>query len=115
LLLGLLRVGGALRTPRRRRYGGSFAGLFIALGVYCVYGLTGRPLDSFTVAYCRRPDYGVGASAVRRKLEYLDTLEAGLARAKAENNRFHRLHRLDLYQLPLDGAQHLPEPPVTKS
>ena len=84
-LLGLLRVGwgapDAPATPLRA----SFAALFVAASVYCVYGLTGRPLDAFTVAYLPPSDYGVGATAGAQELTYLPTLEAGIARAKAEN------------------------------
>ncbi|MBC8135534.1 MAG: thioredoxin family protein [Fibrella sp.] len=84
-LLGLLRIGwsapDAPATPLR----GSFAAVFLAIGVYCVYGLTGRPLDSFTVAYLPPTDYGIGAKQGEGELEYLDSLEAGLAQAKAEN------------------------------
>ena len=80
-LLGVLRVGwGAPDAPATPVRAG-FAALFFALGAYCVYGVTGRPLDSFTVAYLPATDYGIGAKS--EELSYHDTLEAGLAEAKA--------------------------------
>ncbi len=84
-LLGMLRIGWSSpdAPPTRARAG--FAVLFIGVGLYCVYGLTGRPLDSFTVAYLPPADYGVGARAEADELSYLPTLEEGLARAKAEH------------------------------
>ncbi|MBC8143083.1 MAG: thioredoxin family protein [Armatimonadetes bacterium] len=84
-LLGVLRVGFGAPDAPAPPLRAAFAALFFAIGAYCVYGLTGRPLDSFTVAYLPPSDYGVGAKAGATELAYLPTLEAGIAQAKAEN------------------------------
>ncbi|MBC8103549.1 MAG: thioredoxin family protein [Cytophagales bacterium] len=88
-LLGLLYIG--FNTPDRsptpaRRVG---AGLFAALAAYCFWGLSGRPLNDWVVAFLPPTNYGYGVSegsqASADEPVFLETLEAALAQAKAEN------------------------------
>jgi thiol:disulfide interchange protein DsbD len=60
-LLGKLQVGyntpGTDAPPARRIW----AGIFAALGIYCLYGLTGRPMDRLVGSFL--PPDGYGATA----------------------------------------------------
>ena len=89
-LLGVLRVGwgapSAQATPARR----AWAGVFALAGVYCLWGLTGRPLNNWMVAFLPPAGYGAGQSANGEMasndgLPFLPTLEEGIKQAKAEN------------------------------
>lgn len=87
-LLGILRVGfgtpDAKATPLRK----AWAGVFVFAGLYCLWGLTGRPLNSWMVAFLPPSGYGIKASASENtdeRLAFLPTLAEGLKQAKAEN------------------------------
>lgn len=86
-LLGILRVGFGTPEGRPTLARGMWAGAFTAIALYCLYGLTGRPLTSDIVAFLPPDGYGPGASqtaATGDGLNWHDTLEAGLAQARAE-------------------------------
>ncbi len=89
-LLGVLRVGwgvpSAQATPARK----AWAGVFALAGVYCLWGLTGRPLNNWMVAFLPPAGYGAGQTAngemaANDGLPFLPTLEEGIKQAKAEN------------------------------
>jgi thiol:disulfide interchange protein DsbD len=89
-LLGVLRIGyGAPdfpATPARKVW----AALFAAVALYCAYGLTGRPLNEWLVAFLPPSEYVYSASdktnavAQGDGLEWLEDLDAAKAKAKAE-------------------------------
>ena len=81
-LLGTLRIGFGAPEGKPTPLRAGFAALFLLIGGYCVYGLSGRPLDGFTVAYLPPSDYGVGAN-LSGELTYLPSIEAGIAEARA--------------------------------
>ena len=87
-LLGLLPVGfGAPSrsvTPLRR----GWAGLFAFAGLYFLWGLSGRPLGDWVVAFLPPSGYGIKGNSAQEtdgSLAFLPTLEEGLKQAKAEN------------------------------
>lgn len=95
-LLGALRLG--INTPEGRpsplRI--AWAGVFAVAGLYCLYGLTGRPLSTQFVAFLPPADYGLpkqttaaGAqtadTVVHNGQVWYTTLDAGLKQAKAQN------------------------------
>ena len=90
-LLGLLRIGygapDAPATPARKIW----AAVFAAAALYCVYGLTGRPLNEWLVAflppteYVYRAENATNAVAAEDGLKWRDNLEEAQAQAKAEN------------------------------
>ncbi len=87
-LLGALRIGFGAPEGRPTAARGLWAAAFGAIAVYCLYGLTGRPLGGWVVAFLPPSGYGVGSSPVAETgdgLVWHDTLEAGLAEAKAQN------------------------------
>jgi thiol:disulfide interchange protein DsbD len=89
-LLGLLRLGLGAPEPPATPVRRAWAGVFFAASAYFVYGLTGRPLNAWLVAFLPPTEYtytaaGQPSLAAADELPFLDTLDAGLARAKAEN------------------------------
>jgi thiol:disulfide interchange protein DsbD len=87
-LLGTLRIGFGAPEGRPSLARSLWAGAFGAIAMYCLYGLTGRPLTGWVVAFLPPSGYGVGTSPVAAAddgLSWHDTLEAGLAEAKAQN------------------------------
>ena len=90
-LLGYLKIGygapDAPATPARKVW----AAVFAAAAVYCLYGLTGRPLNSWLIAFLPPPEYvykganATDAVAETDGLRWLDNLDDGIAQAKAEN------------------------------
>jgi len=89
-LLGALRIG--FNTPdgpptAGRRIG---AGLFAAAALYCLWGLTGRPLNDWVVAFLPPIGYGYASAGTTETASadepsYLSSLDSALAQAKAEN------------------------------
>lgn len=85
-LVGALRIGFGTPEGRPTPVRAAWAGVFAAAAVYCLYGLTGRPLQADVVAFLPPADYGIGAKAsAHDELPFLDTLDKGLAQARAEN------------------------------
>ena len=92
-LLGYLKIGygapDAPATPVRKLW----AALFVIAGLYCAYGLTGRPLNEWMVAFLPPAEYSYASSdksitvADSDGLEWLEDLDKAQARAKAENKR----------------------------
>lgn len=89
-LLGLLRVGaypeemGKITTAR-----GVGAAIFGLAALYCLYAITGRPVSGALVAYLPTADYGPHSSFAQPSsgdgLTWLDSYQAALAQAKAQN------------------------------
>ena len=82
-LLGLLKIGLGAPEGKVSISRGAWAALFAAAGVYCLYGLTGRPVDPLMASILPPPEYGYSARA--EDMEWLPTVEEGIAKAKAEN------------------------------
>jgi thiol:disulfide interchange protein DsbD len=87
-LLGVLRLGYTTPEGRPTPARAAWAVAFAALGMYCLYGVTGRPLAGAVVAFLPPADYGLPAGATSGDhggLTWVKSLDEGLARAKAEN------------------------------
>ena len=89
-LLGVLRLGFSTPEGRPSLARGAWAAAFALLGLYCLYGVTGRPLASDLVAFLPPADYGLPAAAqsadtAHGGLSWHKTLDAALADAKTQN------------------------------
>lgn len=95
-LLGVLRLGFSTPEGRLSPLRATWAGVFALAGLYCLYGLTGRPLSTRLVAFLPRADYGLPRKAVAGTQTaddtviyngqvWYQTLDAGLEKAQAEN------------------------------
>jgi thiol:disulfide interchange protein DsbD len=88
-LLGALRIGFGTPEGRPTFARRAWAGVFGAIALYCLWGLTGRPLNGWVAAFLPPEGYRFGASGVTsssaERLSWHDTLEAGLVQARAEN------------------------------
>src|SRR6185312_11657718 len=89
-LVDLLRFGVVAETtelgakiPRARRV---FAGIFFVSAVYCIWGLSGRPINPVVGAFLPPPGYGVAQAATPSdELPWLSDYQTALARARAEH------------------------------
>ena len=88
-LVDLLRFGIVAETeterkpiPAARR---TFAGLFLALTVYCFWGMTGRPISPIVGSFLPPAGYGGVAEAAAPGLPFLTDYAVALAQAKAEH------------------------------
>ncbi len=86
-LLGILRVGFGTPEGRPSLRRAVWSAAFGALALYFLYGLTGRPLNGWVAALLPPEGYGIGQSQMAEGdgLVWHETLEAGLAEAKAQN------------------------------
>ncbi len=94
-LLGVLRLGFSTPEGRPSPARAAWAGVFALAGLYCLYGLTGRPLSTRLVAFLPPADYALPREAVtgtqtagtiiHNGQAWYQTLEAGLKQAKVEN------------------------------
>ena len=87
-LLGLLQVGYGAPSPNATPLRRAWAGVFALAGVYFLWGLSGRPLGDWVVAFLPPSGYGIKNGAAKETdggLAFLPTLEDGLKQAKAEN------------------------------
>jgi Thiol:disulfide interchange protein len=82
-LAGVLKIGLGAPEGKLTYSRGAWTALFAAAGLYCLYGLTGRPVNALVASILPPPEYGYGAKT--EDLEWHPTLEEGIARAKAEN------------------------------
>ena len=93
-LLGVLRLGFSTPEGRPSPLRAAWAAVFALAGMYCLYGLTGRPIATQLAAFIPPADYGVAGEAASSHTAntvthngqvWYKTLEAGLAQAKIEN------------------------------
>jgi thiol:disulfide interchange protein DsbD len=90
-LLGLLRVSAYPEESSRLTIGRVIGAVAFALvGIYCLYGVTGRPISGALAAYLPTTDYGPKTSntttlAQSDGLTWLDNYQTALAQAKAQN------------------------------
>lgn len=88
-LLGILRIGLSAPEGRPTLARSAWAASFVAVALYCFWGLTGRPLQRDLVAFLPPEGYGAVSGTQTAEasdgLNWHDTLEAGLAQAQAEN------------------------------
>ncbi len=108
-LAGWIRLG---PVPRLKRPGIGRWGLTTAAAVLAIWlgtGLTGNRLGEIEAFL---PPANLAAMAAHGELPWGDNennYEKALAEARAKDQRdLHRLHRLHLHELPLDGSQHVP-------
>jgi thiol:disulfide interchange protein len=84
-LLGRLKIGHAVPSTEAPPLRKLWAGLFIAFGVYCLYGMRGS-MDRLMETYA--PPYHLGGKTVASgELAWSRDLEAGKALAQKENRR----------------------------
>lgn len=89
-LLGVLRIGWGAPEGRATVARTVWSGVFLGVAAYCLWGLTGRPLQADLVAFLPPTGYGFGTSTAASaeqggKLPFLESLDEALAQAKAEN------------------------------
>ena len=76
-LLGILHVGFNTPSSKLTSARGSFAVIFIGCGLYCMYGISGRPIGRFVAQFLPPPPSEYGFDAVRGSgdVSFLTTLE----------------------------------------
>ncbi|MDX1933631.1 MAG: cytochrome c biogenesis protein CcdA [Capsulimonadales bacterium] len=88
-LFGVLRLGENSPEGRPSVLRGATASAFLAVALYFLVGLTGRPLLGWLNAFLPPAEYGLptgkGAALPSGQLAFHDTLDKALAAAKAEN------------------------------
>ena len=106
-------------TTRPHAIGATLAAGFAIFGIWLGLGLDGRPLGEVEPFLPpRAEDTPAGALAMAERGEehdglhwYQNDLVGALAAAReGRQPGLHRLHRLHLHQLPLDGVEHVHDP-----
>lgn len=90
-LLGTFRVGHGTPSTQSGPLRKAWAGIFMLLGIYCIYGIA-RPMDRLFETYV--PPYRAGGATGRdatgsenTQIVWLNKLEEAKAKAKTENKR----------------------------
>ncbi len=88
-LVGTLNLGFNTPTGKPTPARAAWATGFGLLALYCLWGTTGRPLHPALAQFLPEPPtkYGPNAGSREGDLTWLDSLELGKARAKAEGKR----------------------------
>ena len=85
-LLGILRVGFNTPSGKVTTARGSFAAIFIGCGLYCMYGISGRPIGRFVAQFLPPPpsEYGFDSVKGADEVSFLTTLEEAQSAAVSD-------------------------------